>query len=330
MSQIITTINVGIYELQLREFPVNPDCLFLSVAQQLEYFEASTDNNAFVSTMFRRIASDYLTEHLHLPEVQSSLSERCLDFGGEWTEEIVEQLLDRIRFDHSFRGKRETILALSSSQRFKAIVYYIDGSIETILPTAGAPIKEVRLYCDDGYQYSSVLYVRIQGTSAPPNSTGSTLSSQLETAREQELVQNPRSSRSEVVDSPVNCLVIGTWNVSGGRQASKREEIDFILRRENLSVVCMQEVKMTGNAVYTEHYRWFMNAKNTPRTRRGTAIVVKKELVENVLSFISYSQNLCAMILQMQEVKLVVICFHSPSEGDPNVYREYVNLNRVL
>lgn len=231
MSQAVTILNIGQLRLEMVEMPYTADNLFLAIAHQIYRFELTQENNDFYSTMFRRMCVNYLYEHHQETNLRISLTERCREvYQGVYEGNDVEMILERICNDRGFWGKKESLLSLINCHALKARVYYSDGTIETYHPHSGSPQREICLYYANGNHFSSVITIRTQQNSFPelPGTNGSIMSPE-ETQVHPERVQYPQGVVDPTVGTLGDSLNIGTWNISGGRLADKRDNIDLIL-----------------------------------------------------------------------------------------------------
>jgi exonuclease III len=73
-----------------------------------------------------------------------------------------------------------------------------------------------------------------------------------------------------------------------------------------------------------------VNVHNRPRSFRGTAILIRKTLLANFKSFTSVTENICVVRITIGNKELAVINFHSPTEGNPQVYGEYAKLGALI
>jgi hypothetical protein len=249
-------------------------------------------------------------------------------------EQLLELYMENLARNAGFWGGEECLHAFSNVFQARVIVYFSTGTSTVYEPRDRDIVKEINLFYANYNHYDSVTQIRSLLDSAPLDrviaNTGSSYESQDEVS-EISTIQNlicPQGTSQHLQN--FQSINLGTWNIRGGARSEKRDEVDCILSSYGLDLVCVQELRTSSRVIYTQHYKWFVNAHNKQRGFRGTAILVKRNWGVKFKSFASITENICVLQLEFRTKVLSFVCFHSPSEGSNLVYNEYVKLGQFI
>jgi hypothetical protein len=334
-DESVSLVRAGEYNLEIKIIPGDNSCIFTALAHQLYRIDLNPSHLRYYSQLFRTIAANFIRANLNDEMLRENLSSTCREVYGQLNcnDQTIERYLDDIENDMTFWGGEECLYAFANVFRVIISVFLPDGAITTFQPRDQVPNRNVNLYYRRLNHYDSILSVRASSDSVPLNSC---LSEAIVESSGELSVNEGISDQQSTSDLPTmqrplqKPLTIGTWNIRGGARPEKRDEIDTILHGYGMDLICIQELRTTSRIIYTEHYKWYVNALNQRRGCRGTAILLRKSLIAYFRSFTSVTQNICILQLEFSTKLISIICFHSPSEGDYRVYNEYVKLGQII
>lgn len=327
----ISLETAGDFHLEILVIPGDGSCLFNSIAHQLYHFPITPENLRYYSELLRSLSVNYIQEHLSDLTLQENIRSTSHELFGPIAEDILyDHYLQNLRYDHAFWGGVECIYALANIYQVRVHVFVSSGSITTISPTTPTN-QEVNIFYRNGDHYDSILAVLVLQNSEPLNDPLSFTSLITDPVPLQpEIDCQPQNNYFPANSSDHRTFTMATWNVNGSSGSSKQSEIDTILENNNIDLLCLQEIRSTSRTIYTEHYKWFVNVHNRPRGCRGTAILIRKNLLHLVQSFASITENISVLQMTVGAKRVTVVCFHSPSEGQSEVYREYARMSDLL
>ncbi len=278
------------------KIPGDGNCLYNSVAHQLYKFPINANNLNYYSQLLRLLAANYIQDHL-TNVLRENVLVTCHDlFGNEFDDEtLILHYLENMRFNQLFWGGEEALSALSNIYRSRINIYLTTGEVTTINPEGSAEVQEINIFYHHNH-YDSILTVKAARDSLPllPHPTQYSDNSQF---NPEEIEYSQRVTFEPISRIDLRSVTVATWNVNGGSSVSKREEINMILETQQVGILCLQEVRTTSRIIYSEKYKWFINAHNRKRSFRGTAILLSKDLYCYFRSFTSITENICVIRL---------------------------------
>jgi len=126
------------------------------------------------------------------------------------------------------------------------------------------------------------------------------------------------SSRSAGADVNGECGVVKVCTVNVGSLVGRGREVVEMLARRGVDVCCIQEVRYKGDGTRTfgsneEKYKlWYTGNENKTN---GVGIMVKENLVENVLEISRSSDRLMKIKIALGKTVVNVFSLYAPQVG---------------
>jgi hypothetical protein len=321
----------GRFLMEIKIIPGDGDCLYTSVAHQLYRFPVDPANLQYYSQLLRGFVVNYLEDNLNDSVLRDNILHTCHELFGmiAGDDVLIAHYFYNLRHNSEFWGGAESLFALVNIYQMRINVYTEAGSVTTFNPREPVITREINLFYRSGSHYDSIITVRALQDSAPPNDYVHCARSNVQTFPNDIEYTQIQDNYNEL-PCEKRSIIVASWNINGAASNSKRSEIDTILVNQGVDILCMQEVRTTSRVIYTTNYKWIINAHNRSRSFRGTAILLKKNLYGNFKSFTSVTENICVLRITFGDKEVAIVNFHSPSEGNRDVYGEYVKLGNLL
>ncbi|KAK2921658.1 hypothetical protein Q8A73_001143 [Channa argus] len=108
-------------------------------------------------------------------------------------------------------------------------------------------------------------------------------------------------------------LTVGTLNV--GTMTGKARELIDMMQRRKVDILCVQETRWKGSKARSVGAGFKLFYHGSDRRRNGVGVILKEELVRNVLEVIRVSDRLMSLELEIEGVMFNVVSGYAPQVG---------------
>jgi len=112
-------------------------------------------------------------------------------------------------------------------------------------------------------------------------------------------------------------LVIASWNVEG-LSALKLWELTMIMRRRGISILCIQEARISQSPYYLTDNGFLVilsGSSNGGKEFAGVGYIVAPWAISSVVGFLQFSSRLACLKLRVPGGKIGIICAYAPHGG---------------
>lgn len=113
---------------------------------------------------------------------------------------------------------------------------------------------------------------------------------------------------------------LSTWNLRGVTNNEDQLLIDYMLRREGIDIIAIQESHLNCSKIETSSYFWFLGPQYQQRASRGVGFLISKSFFsQNDIEMIVVTPNIAYLTVKIPYVKSIsIINIHKLNNNDPN------------
>lgn len=313
----------------------NGHCMFSAFAHQIFRFDIDSDLHEAMIMALREMTVEHITRCVVAGDVRylHALSLRVDDAGLDVT---FDSFLDILAKTNVWGGD-ESLLALS--EIFECVInVYREGSSRICIDSDSAVegrfvniVYRGPLNAWDHYDsFSHFVSVSPAAVVVPVMSPASVIHRSSSTREIPSAASVCYSRSSSYVSSPlIDSLNVGSWNVRGCSQASKRTLIDECLHQKLLHVVFLQETKLAPGDYDSANYRWYLGHNDDKVIQyRGLVLLFHVSFPGLLIRVIPVTHNIVACEVHLQGELILFVNVHIP--GDRHGLSEFQQLSCFL
>lgn len=342
----------------VRVIPGDGHCLFAALVNQYHRYDIREQCHADEIINLRRTVVNHIrnNDDRYQPCLRQLITEAGLSRGKD-TERAIQEFLHRLEHEREWGGE-ESIAATSEVFNCRIDVYHEEGPIikynepgvvnrtlRIAYRIAGSRSRNVmRNHYDSVVQ---ILKNRVQNNDCVmlPDNSENDYRPPLPQVHAWQRNNMPNESQismrtttssiepqqSQLVDTARTELKVASWNVRGCSDRAKQEALDLCFSLKGYAIIALQETRMAGCSIDTQHYHWFNVNNDTvlrDRVGGGTAVLINKNLYEQHC-FKKISNNSCSFLCKVFKDPIVFISTYIRS-AEVTTNNEFDNLTNYV
>lgn len=110
-------------------------------------------------------------------------------------------------------------------------------------------------------------------------------------------------------------LRMATWNIRTMLQAGKLEEIADELKKNNMQITALQEIRWPNSGYITKKdYTFMYSGLKDMKGQRGTGFLVRGEARKCIMGFEPINERMCKLRIKGKFCNITIVSVYAPTE----------------